>query len=68
MNGNGNEIRSNSSAQSGEEEQQTSTTAPTMRKPISPAKLTANRRNGQKSKRPKTAEGKARSRWNALKQ
>src|ERR1700686_102985 len=57
----------NGSAPFGEEEQTASTTAPAVRKPISPAKLAANRRNGQKSKGPKTEEGKSRSRWNALK-
>ncbi len=36
-------------------------------KPVSQAKLEANRRNAQKSTGPKTAEGKARSRWNAMK-
>lgn len=41
--------------------------AKTASKPISPAKLAANRRNGQKSKGPKTEEGKSRSRWNAVK-
>src|SRR5437763_8794656 len=34
-------------------------------KPISPAKLAANRRNAQKSTGPVTAEGKARARWNS---
>ncbi len=57
----------NGSAPFGEEEQTASTTAPAVRKAISPAKLAANRRNGQKSKGPKTEEGKSRSRWNALK-
>jgi len=57
----------NGSATFGEEEQTASTTEPAVRKPISPAKLAANRRNGQKSKGPKTEEGKSRSRWNALK-
>jgi hypothetical protein len=33
----------------------------------SPAKLAANRRNAQRSTGPKTLEGKARSRWNAVK-
>ena len=41
--------------------------AKTASKPISPAKLAANRRNGQKSKGPNTEEGKSRSRWNAVK-
>jgi hypothetical protein len=36
-------------------------------KSLSPAKLAANRRNGKKSRGPITAEGKARSRWNAVK-
>ncbi|MGA9507686.1 MAG: hypothetical protein WBV55_03460, partial [Candidatus Sulfotelmatobacter sp.] len=57
----------NGSAPFGEEEQTAGTTAPAVRKPISPAKLAANRRNGHKSKGPKTEEGKFRSRWNALK-
>jgi hypothetical protein len=34
---------------------------------ISLAKLAANRRNAQKATGPKTAEGKERSRWNAVK-
>ena len=34
---------------------------------MSPAKLAANRRNGQQSKGPKTPAGKDRSRWNAVK-
>ena len=59
--------RTNGSAPFGEEEQPASTPAPAVRKPISPAKLAANRRNGQKSKGPKTEEGKSLSRWNALK-
>src|ERR1039458_3515987 len=50
--------RTNGSAPFGEEEQPASTPAPAVRKPISPAKLAANRRNGQKSKGPKTARGK----------
>ncbi len=36
-------------------------------KTASPAKVAANRRNAQKSSGPKTAEGKSRSRWNAMK-
>lgn len=59
--------RTDGSAPFGEEEQPASTPAPSVRKPISPAKLAANRRNGQKSKGPKTEEGKSRSRWNAVK-
>ena len=60
--------RTNGSAPfGGEEEQPASTPAPAERKPISAAKLAANRRNGQKSKGPKTEERKSRSRWNALK-
>jgi hypothetical protein len=59
--------RTKASGPFGEEEQPASTTAPAVRQPISPAKLAANRRNGQKSKGPKTEEGKSRSRWNALK-
>lgn len=35
-------------------------------KTISPAKVAANRRNAQKATGPRTAEGKARSRWNAV--
>ena len=67
MNHNEKHTRTNGSAPLGEEEQPASTTTPTVRKPLSPAKLAANRRNGQKSKGPKTEEGKSRSRWNALK-
>ena len=55
------------SAPSGDQEQPASTPAAAVRKTISPAKLAANRRNGQQSKGPKTEEGKSRSRWNALK-
>lgn len=39
---------------------------PAAQKTISAAKLAANRRNAQKSKGPTTAEGKSRSRWNAI--
>ena len=67
MNHNEKHAQTNGSAPSGEETQQVCAPAPTVRKPISPAKLAANRRNGQKSKGPKTEEGKSRSRWNALK-
>jgi hypothetical protein len=67
MNHNEEHTRTNDSAPSGEETQQVSAPAPAVRKPISPAKLAANRRNGQKSQGPKTEEGKSRSRWNALK-
>jgi hypothetical protein len=67
MNENELETCSNSSTPSGEENHQLSAGAQTTRKPISPAKLAANRRNGQKSKGPKTEEGKSSSRWNALK-
>jgi hypothetical protein len=61
------EIHPNRGAQPGEKNHQPNAGAPTARKPISPAKLAANRRNGQKSKGPKTDEGKSRSRWNAVK-
>lgn len=37
-----------------------------LQKTISPAKVAANRRNAQKATGPRTAEGKARSRWNAV--
>ena len=67
MNLNAKHTRRNGSAPFGEEEQPASTPVPAERKPISAAKLAANRRNGQKSKGPKTEEGKSRSRWNALK-
>jgi len=67
MNENYLETRPSSNAPSGEENNQPSASAQTARKPLSPAKLAANRRNGQKSKGPKTEEGKSRSRWNALK-
>jgi hypothetical protein len=67
MNENEPEIRPINRAPSGEENLQPSAGASTARKPISPAKLAANRRNGQKSKGPKTDEGKSRSRWNAVK-
>jgi hypothetical protein len=67
MNHNEKHPRTNDSAPFSEEEQPESTPAPAVRKAISPAKLAANRRNGQKSKGPKTEEGKSRSRWNALK-
>lgn len=67
MNHTENHTETNGSAPFGEEEQTAGTTAPAVRKPISPAKLAANRRNGHKSKGPKTEEGKSRSRWNALK-
>ena len=67
MNLNEKETHPNGSAPSGEKTQQASAPAPAVRKPISPAKLAANRRNGQKSKGPKTEEGKSRSRWNAVK-
>ena len=63
MNENELETCSNSSAPSGEEDHQWSAGAQTTRKPISPAKLAANRRNGQKSKGPKSEEGKSSSRW-----
>ncbi len=66
MNDNEMDTRTKGSTPFGEEEP-VSTTAPAVRKPISPAKLAANRRNGQKSKGPKTEEGKSRSRWNAVK-
>ena len=67
MNENELETRPNSSAPTGEQNNEPITSVPTVRKPISPAKLAANRRNGQKSKGPKTEEGKSHSRWNALK-
>jgi hypothetical protein len=67
MNHNEKHTQTNGSAPSGEETQQASAPAAAVRKPISAAKLAANRRNGQKSKGPKTEEGKSRSRWNALK-
>ena len=67
MNQNEQETYLNSNTPSGNQEQPASTTAPAVRKPISPAKLAANRRNGRKSKGPRTEEGKSRSRWNALK-
>lgn len=67
MNHNEKHTQANGSTPSGEETQQAGAPAPALRKPISPAKLAANRRNGQKSKGPKTEEGKSRSRWNALK-
>ncbi len=66
MNENEPETRLNTSTPSGEEIQQPRRGAQTVRKPISPAKLAANRRNGRKSNGPKTEEGKSRSRWNAL--
>src|SRR5262249_2932177 len=66
MNENQLETRPNSGAPSPEQNEQTSP-APTLRKAISPAKLAANRRNGQNSKGAKTEAGKSRSRWNALK-
>lgn len=66
MNENELEIRSNGSAPSGQENNELSPEK-TARKPISAAKLAANRRNGRKSKGPKTEEGKSRSRWNAVK-
>jgi len=67
MNENEQDTCLNGNAPFGEGEQPASTTVPAVRKPISPAKLAANRRNGQKSKGPNTEEGKSRSRWNALK-
>lgn len=67
MNHNEKHTQTNGSAPSGEETQHASAPAPAVRKAISAAKLAANRRNGQKSKGPKTEEGKSRSRWNALK-
>jgi len=67
MNHNEEDTRSNGSAPSGEGTLQTSTTVLAVPKSISLAKLAANRRNGQKSKGPKTEEGKSRSRWNAVK-
>ena len=67
MNENELETCSNSSAPSGEQSEQPNTSAPAVRKPLSAAKLAANRRNGRKSKGPKTEEGKSRARWNAVK-
>ena len=66
---NENELKTHpsSSALSDEQNNEPDTSAPIARTSISPAKLAANRRNGRKSKGPKTEEGKSRSRWNALK-
>ena len=44
------ETRPSSAVQSGEQNEQPNPSALTLRKPTSPAKLAANRRNGQKSK------------------
>ena len=49
------------------ESDQSRAAEPAAGKAISQAKIDANRRNAQKSTGPRTAEGKARSRWNAMK-
>lgn len=67
MNENTNETQENERTQSGDSAEQLNRAVPAVRKPISAAKLAANRRNGQKSKGPKTEHGKSISRWNSTK-